>query len=104
MESGRGGEGERLAFDQPRAFVSVSPPLLVPHSLCLSLPQFPQDVAQLGEDQLGHGQLYRLGRAGHGENGFASCDAGDGSGEQFFMGPYLDVLPNVLVKMMTTAE
>ena len=29
---------------------------------------------------------------------------GDGSGEAFFMGPYLDVLPNLLVKMMTTAE
>jgi hypothetical protein len=30
---------------------------------------------------------------------------GDGTGEEFFMGPYLDVLPNVLVKMMkTTAE
>jgi hypothetical protein len=29
---------------------------------------------------------------------------GDGSGEEFFMGPYLDGLPNVLVKMMTTAE
>jgi len=27
---------------------------------------------------------------------------GDGSGEKFFMGPYLDVLPNVLIKMMTT--
>jgi len=25
---------------------------------------------------------------------------GDGSGEQFFMGPYLDVLPNLLVKTM----
>ena len=25
---------------------------------------------------------------------------GDGSGEEFFMGPYLDVLPNMLVKTM----
>ena len=25
---------------------------------------------------------------------------GDGSGEQFFMGPFLDVLPNLLVKTM----
>ena len=28
---------------------------------------------------------------------------GEGTGEEFFMGPYLDVLPNVLVKMMKTA-
>jgi len=25
-------------------------------------------------------------------------DFGEGSGEEFFMGPYLDVLPNVLMK------
>jgi hypothetical protein len=27
---------------------------------------------------------------------------GEGSGEEFFMGPYLDVLPNILVKKMKT--
>jgi hypothetical protein len=27
---------------------------------------------------------------------------GEGAGEEFFMGPYLDALPNVLLKMMRT--
>lgn len=27
---------------------------------------------------------------------------GDGAGEEFFMGPYLDVLPNILVKKVKT--